>query len=238
MKAQSLLRSAPLWAATCLLAACAQPAYVPDELADEPLDVRFYRQAASEGRTVYEVNPNLSRVYVRVGRDGPMKSAGHDHLVASEHVEGMILLDGDPNLSRADLRVPLQLLVVDSPKYRAKFGLKPDVSESAINGTTRNMQDKVLESRSYPWALVRARVASIDNDVMSLAAQVTLHGMSFDYLVPVQLQASPGALEVTGEFTVNHADFGLQPFSAAGGLLRVAEPIAISFEITASAWPQ
>jgi len=34
--------------------------------------------------------------------------------------------------------------------------------------------------------------------------------------------------------TVQHGDFGLTPFSAAGGLLRVAEDIEIVFEIVAS----
>jgi hypothetical protein len=37
--------------------------------------------------------------------------------------------------------------------------------------------------------------------------------------------------------TVRHADFGLAPFSAAGGLLRVAEDIELEFELVANRWP-
>jgi len=35
--------------------------------------------------------------------------------------------------------------------------------------------------------------------------------------------------------TLAHADFGLEPFSAAGGLLRVAEDIGVEFELQARA---
>ena len=35
---------------------------------------------------------------------------------------------------------------------------------------------------------------------------------------------------------VQHGDFGLTPFSAAGGLLRVADQLDIEFELTAVRW--
>ena len=40
-------------------------------------------------------------------------------------------------------------------------------------------------------------------------------------------------LSVSGSMSVAHADFGLTPFSAAGGLLRVAEDIDVVFDLVA-----
>jgi len=60
-----------------------------------------------------------------------------------------------------------------------------------------------------------------------------VHGTSLDYTVPAELDIGPDALTVSGSMTVQHGDFGLTPFSAAGGLLRVAEDIEIVFEIKA-----
>ena len=217
-----------------LLAACAQPEWVPEDTSAPPLPERIYRDAARQGEAVYQVDPQRSRVYIRTGRDGAMKAAGHDHVIASADVEGLVLLSGDPGKSRADLRLPLQQLIVDDPVYREQFGLEPDLPKSAIEGTTRNMQDKVLESNLFPWATASVRLRSMQEAQAELGVTVNVHGMSLDYIVPAELNIEPESIRVSGSMTVQHSDFGLTPFSAAGGLLRVAEDIEIVFEIVAS----
>lgn len=216
-----------------LLAACAQPEWVPGDTTAPPLPERVYQQAARKGEAVFRVDPQQSRIFFRTGRDGPMKSAGHDHVIASADVEGLVLFSGDPRQSRADLRLPLQQLVVDDPAHRDRFGLEPELSESAIDGTTRNMQDKVLESGVYPWATVNVQVLSMRDAQADLVVSVTMHGTTFDYRVPAVLEVDSERLGVSGSMTVSHADFGLTPFSAAGGLLRVAEDIEVVFDVVA-----
>ena len=216
-----------------LLAACAQPEWVPEGTSAPPLPEREYREAARSGDAVYRVDPQQSRVFIRTGRDGPMKAAGHDHVIASADIEGLVLVSGDPARSRADLRLPLQQLVVDDPAYREEFGLEPDLPESAIDGTTRNMQEKVLDSNLFPWATASVRMRSMQEDQAELDVTVTVHGMSSAYTVPAELSIDPETLSVVGSMSVAHGDFGLTSFSAAGGLLRVAEGIEIVFEIVA-----
>lgn len=224
-----VLRIVPL----ALLAACAQPEWVPGDTSAPPLPERIYQQAERKGEAVYRVDPQRSRVFMRTGRDGPMKAAGHDHVIASVDVDGLVLAGSDAGQSRADLRLPLQRLVVDDPAYREKFGLEPDLPESAIEGTTRNMQERVLESNRFPWATVSVQILSMQADQAQLDVSVAMHGASFDYEVPAVLTVDPGTLKVSGSMTVGHADFGLTAFSAAGGLLRVAENIEIVFDIVA-----
>lgn len=217
-----------------LLAACAQPPpRAPVEAAPPPLPEDVYRQAAQRGEAVYRVVPERSRLFMRTGRDGPMKAAGHDHVIASADIEGLVLLSSNPQKSRADLRLPLQQLIVDDPGHRERFGLEPDLPESAIEGTTRNMQEKVLESGRFPWATVGVRLLSMEQARAELNLTVTMHGTSSGYTVPADLNIGPETLSVSGSMTVAHGDFGLTPFSAAGGLLRVAEDIEIVFEIVA-----
>lgn len=216
-----------------LLASCAQPEWVPEDTGAPPLPERVYQQAARAGEAVYRVDTQRSRVFLRTGRDGPMKSAGHDHVIASVDVEGLVLVSDDPGKSRADLRLPLQQLVVDDPAYRERFGLEPGLPESAIEGTTRNMQEKVLESNLFPWATASVRVLSLQDAQAELDVTVTVHGASFDYTMPADVDIGQDTLRVSGSMTVQHSDFGLIPFSAAGGLLRVAEDIEIAFEIEA-----
>jgi len=230
----SFMRALPL-VLLAMLAACAQPEWVPGDTSAPPLPERVYRDAVRQGEAVYRVDSQRSRVFMRTGRDGPMKSAGHDHVIASVDVEGLVLVSADPERSRADLRLPLQQLVVDDPAYRERFGMEPDLPESAIEGTTRNMQDKVLESSRFPWATASVRVLSMQQDQaeLELELSVVMHGVSFDYELPAALKVDPDSLTVSGSMTISHADFGLAPFSAAGGLLRVADDIEVVFEVVA-----
>jgi hypothetical protein len=70
-----------------------------------------YADAASEGRAVYRIEPEQSLVLMHVGRSGTMKSAGHDHVIASRDVDGYVLIDDDDSASQADLRMPLKSLI-------------------------------------------------------------------------------------------------------------------------------
>lgn len=225
-------RLAPPLVAAALLAACAQPPpYEPADVTAPPLPDAVYRQAAAAGEAIYRIDAQRSRVFLRTGRDGPMKAAGHDHVIASTNVEGWVLVAEDSARSRADLRLPLQRLVVDDPAYRERFGLEPELPVSAIEGTTRNMQEKVLESRQFPWATASVRLLSLQGTQAQLLVQLSVHGTVFDYPVRATLSVDPDEVAVTGSMTLRHADFGLTAFSAAGGLLRVAEEIEVVFEI-------
>lgn len=222
--------------ATLALVACAQPPYVANDAPLAEYDDGAYVAAAAAGLPVYRIEPMNSAVYIRVGRAGALKSAGHDHAIASTVVEGMVLVADDWAESRADLRIPLVHLVVDDPANRRRFGLDAEVSESAINGTTRNMQDKVLESATYPSAIATARLTGPLSADPSLAITLTLRGVTAEYTVPCELQIGPEEVLVSGVLAVQHEDFGLEPFSAAGGLLRVADQIDLEFEFRARRW--
>ena len=230
------IRAAATSISSIILVACAQPAYIPEDVAAPPLPEDDYRSAALRGESVYRIDPARSRVFIQVGRGGAMKTAGHDHLIVSEDVEGLVLVSDDPTASRAHLRIPLQRLIVDRPAYRQRFGLKADISESSINGTTRNMQEKVLASSLYPWAEIQVKFASAYDEPPSMSVAITLHGTAFDYIVPVDLRVEPEQLSASGSVAVQHSDFALTPYTAAGGLLRVADQIDITFELTALRW--
>ncbi len=111
-----------------LLAACAQPEWVPDGRERATAPERDYRRRRERGDAVYRVDPQQSRIFIRTGRDGPMKAAGHDHVIASADIEGLVLVSSEPDGSRADLRLPLQQLIVDDPGYPEQFGLEPELA--------------------------------------------------------------------------------------------------------------
>jgi len=215
------------------IAGCVRPVEMVEESSRAPLPEASYRTAAGNGADVYRVLPGESLILVRVGRAGRMQRLGHEHAVASEDVQGYIEVSDDPGAARADLAFPLRNLAVDKPLYREQLSLDTEPSADDIAGTYTNML-KVLEPALYPWAEIRARLASGPMERPELAVAVTLHGTAFDYLLPVDLDIRGDRLTVSGTTTIRHADFGLEPYSAAGGLLRVADELDIEFRITAA----
>ena len=203
------------------------PPIIPDDL---------YRDALNRGISVYEVDPDRSFVLVHVKRGGIMKRLGHDHAIASTDIEGLIMMHDDPTNSRADLRLPLDTLTVDREDFRSMLDLSGTVSESAIAGTRKNMHEKVLHTSQFPWAQGTAILDSPLSDNPSLSISITLHGMTADYVVPVRMQIDDEAMIVSGTFSVDHRDFGLKPFTAVGGMLRVAKRLELRFELVTVPW--
>jgi hypothetical protein len=203
-----------------------------NEQSTAPLPVASYMTAASSGSDVYRILPEESLVLIHVTRTGAMKKLGHDHAVASEDVQGYIEINDDPSASRADVVLPLRNLVIDKPEHRQQLGLDTDPSESDVAGTYSNML-KVLGPEFYPWVAIRAMIVSTDETGTSLGVSITINGRAVELIVPVELEIEATRLVVSGRTTIKQSDFGLVPFQAAGGLLRVADELDMAFHLVA-----
>jgi hypothetical protein len=210
-----------------LLSGCGEAVIQADETSAAPLPADSYLRVANDS-PVYRIDPQQSIIIVRTGREGPAARLGHDHAIASEGVEGFIEIHADPAQSRADLAFAVRELIVDKQAYRYQLGLDTDPSESDIAGTYANML-KVVPPGAHPWVTINATLA--EPGALSLA--VTLAGRTVNYVVPAAIESDRESATVRGSTTIRHEDFGLSPFSAAGGLLRVSEELGIRFDITA-----
>lgn len=192
---------------------------------DFPVD--YYRQAKAENSQVLPLDPARSLLVIKVRKGGTFARLGHDHVVASHDVRGYVAMDR----GRADLYVRLDDLVVDEPALRAKAGFDSVVSPEAAEGTRRNMLEKVLDSSRYPFALIH--VAGKPMDGAPLDVDLSLHGATRRYLVPVALQHSGRDWVISGTMTMRQTDFGIVPFSVLGGGLQVLDELEIEFQLLA-----
>ena len=213
-----------------VLAGCAERIAFERETSDSPVDRAQYASAEQSGAALYRVDPGASFVLVRVGRSGRMAHLGHDHAVASESLEGYVALFEDDRQSHADIAMPLKTLLVDVPSYRERLGFDEEPSADDIAGTYSNMR-RTLDAETYPWARAEARFAFTQPGYLSVS--ITLHGARQDFVVPVTLVTSEQKVTVGGNIAIDHSQFGLTPFSAAGGLLRVAETLDVEFQVVA-----
>jgi len=236
-----LLRAAVAGAAVgSLLAGCAtrRAEPVPGPSAKAPVAAAAVGTAIPAGARVFDVDPRRSVVTIRVYRSGPMARLGHNHLLASAEEEGVAWRGPTPADSGFELRIPVGSLVVDDPAARAAAGadFEGTVPESAREGTQKNLlRAEVLDVAQFPDVTVRAgELGGNWQDPVALA-DVTLKGVTRRIEVPFDLADAGGTLTARGSFRLRQSEFGMVPFSVAGGAIQVADEVVLGFEIVATA---
>ncbi|MDB2594202.1 YceI family protein [Porticoccaceae bacterium] len=207
---------------TGLSATESQPANFPDS---------FYLQA--DTNQVYSIDSQLSQIIVTVRRGGLMARLGHDHIVASNNVRGLIYLDSENLLCRAQLYVPLAILEVDNLQLREAAAMTTKPSAADIEGTTSNML-KSIEAEKFPFAQLQSQDCSGALNNQSVPVTLTIHGVTQSRELEISLhQSDDSQLDISGEFSMLQSDFGIQPFSIMNGLIKVQDRLHLSFQLRA-----
>lgn len=194
----------------------------------------LYAEAHANGEPVYRIEPERSEVVILAYRGGSLRRFGHDHAIASRDVKGYVLLPAAIVSAQADLYVPVESLQVDEPAKRAQAGFDTQPSQQDIDGTRRNMMDKVLEATRYPFVALRVTPQAGELPRVTLQAEVTLHGTTRTLPITVRIDTGGGdTLEASGRFALNQTDFGIVPLALLAGAVRVEDRIDIEFHLHA-----
>jgi hypothetical protein len=211
-------RYAAVAAVAAILAACGS---VPGPTA-APQPPLMRESAPRAG--LLRIDPARSVITIIARRSGRLASLGHDHVLAAHHIEGDIA----PAEGRATLRFRLDALSVDEAPLRAAAGLQRQPDEAAIAGTRSNML-KAVDAVRYPWVAVT--VHSLQSDIAQ--ADITLHGRTQRYAVPVASRRDAATLRARGSLRIRQSDFGIEPFAVLAGALGVEDELELSFDLLA-----
>jgi polyisoprenoid-binding protein YceI len=174
------------------------------------------------------VDTKQSRVYVRVESATRL---GHSHGVVGYLAAGSLNANGT-----GELVFDMTSFVADTPEARSYVGLDPKFSASDAQKVNSNMLGSdVLDVSHYPKAVFSITSCKpLDGQMgapgrYQFSGSFTLHGAKR----PLQFQATlqsmnpPGPLHLRGNFTILQTSYGIQPYSALGGLVRVADALQI-----------
>jgi len=224
-----------LLAGVVALSACAPRRPEPPQ--PPPAAVPAERGAAlPAGALQYVIDPDGSIVTIRVYRAGPLARLGHNHVITSAAEAGTVWTNGELPGSGFEMRVPVASLVVDDPTARQAAGpdFPGEVPEDARAGTRSNMlRPEVLNAAVYPEIVVRADALAGNWEAPVAAARMTLRDRTLEREVPVAIARGPTEITARGSFRVLQSDFGITPFSVAGGAIQVADGLDVTFEIRA-----
>jgi hypothetical protein len=214
----------------CLLSAC-QPQPVPEPQSGEPAATSWpeydFEGAAASGLPVYRLDSGSSHIDVVVRREGPLARLGHDHVVAARDAQAYLLLGRPIENWRAELRFEAEKLDVDPVEERSKYQLDTEPDADSIEGTRGNLLDKVLEAQRWPWLNLEVSDFIRDGNSFSARVKFRVRDVTSESRHSFSLKQATDSITVSGTVLLRQTELGLEPFSALGGGLRVADQLEI-----------
>lgn len=225
-------------AALVILAGCRSiTAPPPSTNASQSQSVDSAATTARAGTRRLQVDPERTVVTVIVRRAGPLAKLGHDHVITSADEAGSVWLGDTPADSSFQLTLPVERFDVDMPQARAVAGpeFAAPVPDDARQGTRRNMlRAEVLDGEHFPAITLRSSATSGVWPQPIVRVAVTLKGVEREQEIAVAVERDGNGVIARGELRLNQTDFGMRPFSVAGGAIQVADTLEIRFEIAAA----
>ncbi len=216
-------------------ATSAAPNPATPQAASEPL-AATYARLGQDGARVITLDPATSSVRIYVFRDGRAARLGHNHVLSAPRFTGFVSLPASGTAdARFDLEFRLDELEIDNPAYRAGLGaaFASVLSPDAIQGTRDHMLgESNMQAARFPT--VRIHCLRISGESPHFAAQVAvqMHGTTREMWIPLAVTGLPEHLAVSGAFVLRQTDFGIHPYSVAGGLLAVKDEVVVDFALS------
>ncbi|HEV7899578.1 MAG TPA: YceI family protein [Planosporangium sp.] len=174
--------------------------------------------AAPGGR--HRLGPGSGHLLVHTRREGLAAKIGHDLTIEITDWSADVEVPDDPAQTRLTVRVGLGSLAV-----REGTGGAAPLTDADRREIRRNA-DKALAVDRYPAAVFTADRVQPGAGVVD--GRLTLHGVTR----PVQLRVSRvGPGRYRGTATVTQSEYGIRPYSAFLGALRIRDAVAVEFEV-------
>ena len=167
---------------------------------------------------------------IRTSREGLGARAGHDLTLQVTRWEAVTRSEGAPPQVTAEVDAA-SLLVLEG-----SGGVKP-LTDGDRADIKADMQRKVLESDRYPRIAFEGRSWQVVSEDPShtramLSGELELHGQKSPLELEIDLQRVNGAIQVKATGALVQSKWGIKPYTAFLGALKVADPIQIEVEAT------
>jgi len=176
-------------------------------------------------RAVYELGPDNGSLTIHTTRVGMAARAGHDLVLEASRWHATI----QPEPAQLRAEVDATSLVVQD----GTGGVKP-LSDSDRDEIRKNLAQKILKTEQNPTITFESTGGRVlDEHRWQFDGNLTIAGATMPIQVPVLIDADGTRLRAT--VTVVQSRFGIKPFTAMMGALKVADEVEIRAEATAPA---
>jgi polyisoprenoid-binding protein YceI len=181
-----------------------------------------------EADSRYAIDSIKSFIEVRTGSGGLLSALGHDHKIMVRRLSGTV--DADPS----DLASASVVLEIEA----GSLAVVDDDSAKDRDEIEKEMNEHVLDVAVHPTIRFDGRkvesTPTVDGNFdVVVAGELTLHGTQRRIRIPGRLEIREDSLRIRGAISLLQSDFGIEPTSAVGGTVKVADKVRIGFDVTA-----
>ena len=166
----------------------------------------------------YKLGPDNATLRVKTGRHGAAAKAGHDLVIEVKSWEATLNVADDDAASSLELTAdPTSLHVVKGEGGMQALG---DDDKADIRKT---IDKDVLKTKAI--AFKASSVADADGG-LTVSGDLELGGKS----KPVEFVVTSDGGKVAGSTTISQSDWGIKPYSALFGALKVNDDVTVEVE--------
>ncbi len=171
----------------------------------------------------YRLGTKSGRIVLRTYRDGLAATAGHDLIIELPNWSGELTVDDDKAPETLEVHIDIGALSVRD----GSGGLKPltDRDRREIATTAR----RLLSTERHPEAVFTATRFEIGAESGVIEGNLALRGVSRPFRLHV-VQSETGTYLGTG--TVVQSAYGIKPYTAFFGALKVRDTVDVEVEVT------
>ena len=170
---------------------------------------------------------SASQLVIRAGKHGLLSAFAHDHQFTPARWRAEVDFDPErPQEVRVDLRVDAATLHDQAARLAPKMR---DYVDRETAGP------EVLDAQRYREIGFQGGSASLEGQGGGLQGvlhgALSLHGTKRPLDVPFRARAEEPGYRVSGSVRFRQTDFGMTPFSTAGGTIGVDDEIQVDFDL-------
>jgi len=186
----------------------------------------------AETKVNHSIDSSKSKIEIQVAKDGFFKAFGHDHLVSTTHFSGSV------RLAESKMEESSVTFTAEANSLRVIDPGESEKDRSEVQATM--LGEQVLDVARYPQiqfssSTIKVVSASKNTFDLQVSGTLTLHGTKKPVTLPVRVQISDdGSLTCDTEIYLLQSDFGITPYKAAGGAVKVKDKLKLTFHIVAT----
>jgi polyisoprenoid-binding protein YceI len=174
-----------------------------------------------------QLGPDDGRLLLKTSRTGLGRKVGHDLTIeVSQWAADVVVEPGDPARSGVTVRIDVgSLRVLDGAG-----GLKPLNSADRAD-IEKTIREKILRPADHPVITFSSQQVTGTPAAFGITGELSIMGRT----QPVQVEAAVAGGRIQGNATITQSAFGIKPYSAFAGALRLADDIRVEFDLAAPA---
>ena len=171
----------------------------------------------------YSVGPHAGWLLIRTARTGLGARAGHDLTLEVTRWRGSIALD---TASPASSAVAVEAEVASIEVRAGTGGVKPLTGADRAE-IRQTMSGKILQAGRYPTINFQSTLVGGSPEAFWIEGDLTITGTT----QPVTVHGSLAGGRARGSATVTQSSWGIKPYSAFFGALRLRDEVEVEFDV-------